>query len=751
MKKSVIIFIGIGMALALVLVGIFGVAPLFQDQKVPVTSIKIIHEDMYLDDEGNNVIEIDLAEKNTVDLEWEITPDDATNKDVVFDDQNPDSEITISEIVGGNTATLTIANETIELITIKALDDSGKSDSVLIVALRNTTVGIGYNFAQNSIEPVAGDYDFEEGKLILFNGKKYAFNFPGDIEIEGETNVIDLVDSFMTINSVGTFTLKFTVEGTTKLLTVEVVDYLLGFGFDRGYQNYSNAIKLEATTYLDKEQLYEVGSGNVFKSTLLVKDRYNQTINKFEKTLILEEYNGAEYVLVDDISIYLSETVDNSIWFNFTAAAVGKNLRLTIVPKYSAVTSKTMEFIVNDGVNVYTHSELDDAFEMKGSYDGITVSKINIHNNIEIIVGEDQLYTEGPREGNLVNEDSYVGGTGVDAGKTGHIYYRHPSANENISVSVVGNYQLIDGGNIPMIVNSTGEEDLAPSGKHINVQSSIFRFGGNADSSFSIKNLKVVGNTRTAAGVEGTNLSGGVILVHVCTPNVSTVENLHLSDGVIGVFLTDYNGLHNYIRKTTIKDTYNSGVLLWGGHVELYTSKISNTGGPAVQVLDSNAKFATVDELQWDPSLVIDEYTLDNIENWIVGDEGWYMGMGVNLLVGQMKSDLNLAVGEPPMNKTLIKEEGSISTVNFKIFIQNSNPASSTVPTQGKIFIVPNEGVSGVSFERPHNYYTNFPGYIYVAAADANPYNFENKHAEIVTAVPATGAQVSIFIEWMDK
>lgn len=746
MKKSVIIFIGIGVALALVLIGIFGVAPAFQDQKEPVTSIVVTNEEMvdntiYLEWEGFPI---------TVDLEWEVLPFTATNKKVSVTSNNEET-ITINQAdILGDTVPVIVTAETSGRVTINALDGSDKSTYVDIVAISTATVSLGYDFDTNSmLLPQQGKYAIEGEKLVLFHGRSYLFDF-GDVVFENETTVATMENSLITTNTTGSFAFKFTRGEETKVIQVEVVDYLLGFGFGGGYQNFITTTTGTSDTFINKNQLYEVGSSDVFKTNLLVTNLKGVAVNKFDKLFSLQEFNGTEYVAVENPYDYFSETVENRAWFNFAEAAVGKQLKLTITPKYSLALPRVMEFVVNDGVNVYSHQELDDAFEMKGLYEGVTVTKINIHNTIEVVVGDENKYTVGPRAGYLVNEFSYVDGTGPDAGKTGHIYLRD-GVNKDTAVSVIGNYQTIDGSNIPVIVNNTGSEDLQVAGTHINVQSTMFRVMGVGTGEFSMKNLKVVGNTRTASGggTGGPNLSGGMLLVFISTGVDNYFNNLHLSDGVAGLFF-EVNHPVNYISDVTIKDTYNSAISVWGGNIEVYNSKISNTGGPSIQLIDHNDGFGE-DNPDNDPSLVIDQFTLDNIENWVAGDEGWYVGMNISLLVSEMKTLINNAVDG--YGKTIIKEVGAISYVNFRVFIQNNNPATSSIPTQGKITVVPSMGADGVDFQRPYNFYTNFAGqnYTYVGAVDANPANLEAENVEIVTAVPGTGAQITVFLEWQNK
>ena len=99
MKKSVMIVIGIGVALAIALIGIFGVSPLFVNQKVFVESVVINDKN----DQG--IIYVDYDNQNTVDLTVTVLPYEATDKKLIFS-SNDENVVVVANSV--TTATVTL-------------------------------------------------------------------------------------------------------------------------------------------------------------------------------------------------------------------------------------------------------------------------------------------------------------------------------------------------------------------------------------------------------------------------------------------------------------------------------------------------------------------------------------------------------------------------------------------------------------------------------------------------------------------
>lgn len=708
MKKSVLIFVGIGLALALVLIGIFGTNPFLIDQTVFVETITVTN-----DDYENGVILLPES-TNTIQLEWEVRPLDATNKDVTFTSNS--SYVTVSD-AGLVTLTQNGEGQYVSAeITIAAQDESGVETVVTIWPPIAGEDIVAYDFTTNTVA-LGTYYTVENDTLILFNGFDYTISSDGTtVALDGTPAAGSLSDGVLTTSQTGDLVITFSDGETTKNMNVQVVDYLgaLGFASQGGYQQYLTATGTSSTTFTDKTGMYQIGSGSTFESALSVRNANADTINVFEKAITLEEYVEGSYVAVADASVYISETADNRAWFDFTEAAEGKQFRMTITAKYQTSLSLTMEFVVNDGVNVHNHQEL------LAAYENTAIGRINIHNRITVVANPDtNIYTDVEGlNGYLINE--FISGSvgrssiGADSGKTGNIYLRHATTD----LEVVGNYQTLEGSNLPMIRNNTGHSELLQDGEHCAVQTAIFRFGyyGSTHDSgvggLTMSNLRLMGNTQRS---DDTMDSGAVNLLYFSSLGDSSVSNLNLSQGVIGLFLNDN---HPTLTATDVKitETYNSAVFSWTGKLDISNSIMANNGGPSIIMVDADTNFNDETTNAYDPVLWIDEYTLNHIDNWVTGEEGWFLGLHVDSAVRTLKSEVNAFVNLQYGNSiSQIVED--VSVMNFKILVMNDNPVYSDgyPEPQGQIYVTSTSG--DITIARDYNFATSqtYTGGAYMA------------------------------------
>lgn len=689
MKKSVLIVVSVGLVLALVLIGIFGVRPFLLDQTVFVESVEI----QGADEEGR--IFVDYDNNTTVQLEWEVKPYEATDKSVTFTSNDPE-EVTVSE-----TGLVTLNSFTGAEITVTANDGSGKAHTIRVLPTTTAAVSVGYDFATNSVE-AGTNYTVDAGKLVLYNGRNYTFDFATiNAELLNETDAVSVDGNKFSTLATGEFTIRFTKGDEVKELNVEVVDSILALGIaaDGGYQKYLNATSATNTVFTDKTKIYEIGAGSTFKTQLSITNMKGDYISEFEKVITLEEYVEGEYVAVVDASVYVTETEDNKAYLNFTEAAVGKQFRIKIASKYQANRFVTLVFKVNDGINVHNHQELVVAYE------DTAINRINIHGTIVAVADPlKNIYTDVEGlNGYLINEfinEHGLGRTniGTDSNKTGNIYLRKGTTD----LEIVGNYQFIDGSGLPKIRNHTGKSDLLPDDTHCAVQTALFRFGHYKDAGnggLTIKNLQIIGNTQRS---DNTYDSGAVNLLYFSSLGDSYVENINLSKGVIGLFLND-NVPTVHAKDLKITETYNSGVFSWTGKLNITNTIMANNGGPAIQMVDANKLFNSEGVTANDPVLWIDEYTLNHINNWVTGQEGWFVGNNVTTAATALKTQVN-GFTTLHYNNSLYKEVDDVSVINLKLMLMNDNPVySERYPDpQGQIYITSSTGQ--ITLARGHDF-----------------------------------------------
>ena len=99
MKKSVVILIAIIYVSAIALVSFFGLQYKVFEAEVPVESITILNEGLTYNEAWGNYVVIRPDENGEwkYQIEYEVTPDNATNKQIVFSYDKQNNYVTIDE------------------------------------------------------------------------------------------------------------------------------------------------------------------------------------------------------------------------------------------------------------------------------------------------------------------------------------------------------------------------------------------------------------------------------------------------------------------------------------------------------------------------------------------------------------------------------------------------------------------------------------------------------------------------------
>lgn len=130
MKKSVIIVIGIIYVLAIVIVGFFGLKIKQYDANIYVKSVEITNSDIEIWGNGDKVITIYLDDGYEYQLEWKITPSNATHPEVKF---GYDTSSTVGSV--DQEGKVTFYKAGVITIYVSSVDGSAKSDSVKLIAI----------------------------------------------------------------------------------------------------------------------------------------------------------------------------------------------------------------------------------------------------------------------------------------------------------------------------------------------------------------------------------------------------------------------------------------------------------------------------------------------------------------------------------------------------------------------------------------------------------------------------------------
>ncbi|MCR5564222.1 MAG: hypothetical protein K6F59_00300, partial [Gammaproteobacteria bacterium] len=347
---------------------------------------------------------------------------------------------------------------------------------------------------------------------------------------------------------------------------------------------------------------YHVGSGNIFKLRLNVKDSDGDfledlsnapfeyvvkvgstTLTKSTSTSITvgsKTYSGIVFADGTDEYLYILNDEDKSyLSLQFTALAVGQDFTIEISLAGSTDEKVTLEFNVNAGVNVENNAEL------RLYYADLGVTEINIHKTIIAELTSDQFREKNGRQYVINYEPGKQLSEAQSGRKTGDVYVRAVSDANTIGNELIvnGNYFTIDGSNLPIIDNvnpNTGYSVFDDEHRAVNFNSPLLVDGKNLyinNGQTSIfANLLAYADTTGSynyelvdGGADLTTLSdpsdsvysrgvGAYSLVYRQYSNSVTYNNLY----IIGNTITpqvNYSQEEQYIKTEEELAAYNSG------------------------------------------------------------------------------------------------------------------------------------------------------------------------------------------------
>lgn len=130
MKKSVIVLIGIIYIMAIVTVSFFGLKIGEFDSTTYVTCVEFTNRNIEKLKNGDKIIYVTYSENATFQLEWEVTPDNATHKEVnlIYDNSTKVGSVDDNGLV-------TINSKGVLKITISSVDGSAKKDTLKLIII----------------------------------------------------------------------------------------------------------------------------------------------------------------------------------------------------------------------------------------------------------------------------------------------------------------------------------------------------------------------------------------------------------------------------------------------------------------------------------------------------------------------------------------------------------------------------------------------------------------------------------------
>ena len=130
MKKSVIILIGIIYIMAIVTVSFLGLKIGEFDATTYVTNVQFTNADIEQLKNGDKIIYVTYSENLTFQLEWEVTPEEATHGEVnvIYDTSSTVGSVDENGLV-------TIYSRGVLKVTISSVDGSAKKDTLKLIIL----------------------------------------------------------------------------------------------------------------------------------------------------------------------------------------------------------------------------------------------------------------------------------------------------------------------------------------------------------------------------------------------------------------------------------------------------------------------------------------------------------------------------------------------------------------------------------------------------------------------------------------
>jgi len=328
-----------------------------------------------------------------------------------------------------------------------------------------------------------------------------------------------------------------------------------------------------------------------------------------------------------------------------------------VEPKYQANSMQVapLEFIftVNNGVNVYTNQQL------KTYFSNYNVHTINIHASFIAELSSEQKNLDGSPINRVPTVSNPV---------TGNVYQRYSATIADDTLTIQGNFMSIDGSTLPFnnANSGSGTVGFAQSFEVINVKVGMFYYGmgpsdgSTNDSSFTMNNLIVKGNTSTPyVDFSGTpedieiqerlmsKNSGGYTGIMISAGS-AYLDNLVVLNTVIAIYNTTY-GYKTNLDPTLITVDYVKTYNNWANTIYLNgglgfiikNSEVGSSGGAAIHMVDTHP--ATFDG-SWNeltnpnPYLEIQDNNI--FSNWVSGEEAWFKAYGMSQVALTLKSGI---------------------------------------------------------------------------------------------------------------
>lgn len=564
--------------------------------------------------------------------------------------------------------------------------------------------GREYTFGDYTLSSAADGTNID----IIQNGTKFRANVPGDFSLT------------LTADNGG-------AETTVAAKVVyDVASFALGGSYDNMIVNAAKELSFRQTV-TEADYVMDAGVTSFIPELVIMNDKF-ASINFEEANVVVEMKNATGGALAAKYSVSGGSalTFDNA----GNVYTAEEKVTLTFKPKYVFDNKQdTLTVKFNKGVNVYTNEEL------RAAYGNGNVQCINILRNITAVLDEESYLSGYGTRGDITLTASN-GSTVVledwDLGQPRNWYrdgvYRRRTSNQNDNLVVNGNYFAIDGRRLPYMDNDISNRTGGVGYDLAEVQIGIFMYscaefsGANVKRDINIRyaggnvtfnNLKIEGNNQkqlsgATASVQGRDLpmlkmsaSYGGIVVRGGTLNLdnTTITNvcfgMMLDGGVSGYEKPTYaqysasetQAVKLFIRSSLINNCWSNDIYEFNlAAMDIRNTILGSCCGAAIHVdnhpyadpdqyaSEGNAYAETEGYSKLNSTLVMDNFTAKNIQNWVVGDEAWFIAYGKSGAAAMIKTDMESRVSAAA-GLTILREYSGVNKMNFAILV---NPCDGT-------------------------------------------------------------------------
>jgi len=511
-------------------------------------------------------------------------------------------------------------------------------------------------------------------------------------------------------------------------IVYDVTSFAIGGSYDNMIANAAKELSFRQTV-AEANYVMDAGVSNFIPELVIMNDKY-ASINLEEANVFVEMKNATGGALAANYNVSDGSalTFDNA----GNVYTAEEKVTLTFKPKYvfdNKQDSLTVKF--NTGVNVYTNEEL------RAAYGNGSVQCINVLRNITAELDEASYVSGYGTKGNITltaSNGSTVVLEDWDLGQPRNWYrdgvYRRRTSNQSDNLVVNGNYFAIDGRRLPYMDNDISNRTGGVGYDLAEVQIGIFMYscatftGENvkrdiavryASGNVTFNNLKIEGNNQkqlsgATMSVQGRDLpmlkmsaSYGGIVVRGGTLNLNntTITNvgfgMMLDGGVSGYekptaaqYSTDETqAVKAFINSSLINNCWSNDIYDFNlAAIDIRNTILGSCCGAAIHI--DNHPYANPDAYggtasegtaysetegysKMNSTLVMDNFTAKNIQNWVVGDEAWFVAYGKSSAANLIKTDMEERVAVAGL--TILREISGVNKMNFAILV---NPCDGT-------------------------------------------------------------------------